>query len=231
MNSYKDKIKGLNKPRVLGEQVCQNLIDAILGGTLKQGDQLVEMELQKHFNISRSPLREAFRALESKGLVEIIPHRGAFVRSITVKDIKEHFAIAAVLEGVAAKTAYSKMTTKDLDRMKNALALMEKSGDKTKKNVYRENHLLFHDTFIIASGNDLLINMINNLRIHRMWYYVSYQYHHEYFEKGLKIHQKILELFECKNTDVNELERVVRFHIEEFVERFLGYIHSLKKEV
>ena len=67
MNKYSDKIKSMDfKPQVLGEQVSHILIDAILEGSLKQGDQLIEADLQKHFNVSRSPLREAFRDLEKK---------------------------------------------------------------------------------------------------------------------------------------------------------------------
>jgi DNA-binding transcriptional regulator YhcF (GntR family) len=63
------KIKNLNfQPHVLGEQVSRILTEAILEGDLKGGDQLVEAELQKQFGISRSPLREAFRDLEKKGL-------------------------------------------------------------------------------------------------------------------------------------------------------------------
>jgi len=55
------------KLQVLREQVSQILIDAILEGSLKQGNQFIEADLQKHFNVSRSPLREAFRELEKKG--------------------------------------------------------------------------------------------------------------------------------------------------------------------
>ncbi|MFH1090070.1 MAG: GntR family transcriptional regulator, partial [Pseudomonadota bacterium] len=71
------------KPSVIGEQISRVLTEAILEGILKGGDQLVELELQKHFGISRSPLREAFRDLEKKGLVVIVPRKGTFVKQIT----------------------------------------------------------------------------------------------------------------------------------------------------
>ena len=108
MSKYSGKSKAMDfKPQVLGEQVSQILIDAILQGSLKQGDQLIEADLQQHFNVSRSPLREAFRDLEKKGLVEIIPRRGAFVRTVTTKDIEENFPVRATLEGLAASPAGS----------------------------------------------------------------------------------------------------------------------------
>ena len=100
MNKYSGKINSMDfKPQVLGEQVSQILIDAILEGSLKQGDQLIEVDLQKHFNVSCSPLREAFRELEKKGLVEIIPRKGAFVRTVTTKDIKEKLTTPLILVG------------------------------------------------------------------------------------------------------------------------------------
>ena len=86
------KIKDLEfKPHVLGEQVSQILTEAILEGLLKGGDQLVEAELQKQFGVSRSPLREAFRDLEKKGLVVIVPRKGTYVKQISRKDIEENF--------------------------------------------------------------------------------------------------------------------------------------------
>ena len=96
------------KSSVLGEQVSQILMETILEGVLKGGDKLVEAELQKKFGISRSPLREAFRDLEKKGLVVIIPRKGSFVRRITQKDIEENFPVRSVLEGLAAKEAFQK---------------------------------------------------------------------------------------------------------------------------
>ena len=81
------KIKDFDfRPHVLGEQVSHILMEAILEGVLRGGDQLVEVELQKQFGVSRSPLREAFRDLEKKGLVVIIPRKGTYVKQVNRKD-------------------------------------------------------------------------------------------------------------------------------------------------
>ena len=67
MNRISKKIKGLDfKPILLGEEVSRLLRDAILEGVFKGGDPLVEDDLKKELNISRSPLREAFRDLEER---------------------------------------------------------------------------------------------------------------------------------------------------------------------
>ena len=86
------KIKDFDfRPHVLGEQVSHILMEAILEGVLRGGDQLVEVELQKQFGVSRSPLREAFRDLEKKGLVVIIPRKGTYVKQVNRKDIEDNF--------------------------------------------------------------------------------------------------------------------------------------------
>jgi DNA-binding GntR family transcriptional regulator len=87
----------------LTQQISQTLIQAILNRTLRGGDQLVEIELQKRLGVSRSPLREAFRDLEKKGLVVIKPRRGTFVKKIARQDIEEHYPVLAALEGLAAQ--------------------------------------------------------------------------------------------------------------------------------
>ena len=104
------------------------LADLILDGTLPPNRQLVETELQKQLGISRSPLREAFRELEKKGLVVIVPRKGTHVREMTRKDIAENFPVRAALEGLAAREAYQRMTPANLREMAEVLGRMKEAG-------------------------------------------------------------------------------------------------------
>jgi hypothetical protein len=65
--------------------------------------------------------------------------------------------------------------------------------------------------------------------MHRLWYFLSFQYHRQDFKKALAVHNKILKLFEGKNTDPSELENRVRFHIDEALGFFLDYIKNHKR--
>ena len=213
-------------PSVLGEQVSRILSDAILEGVLKGGDKLVEAELQKKFSISRSPLREAFRDLEKKGLVVIVPRKGTFVRSITRKDIEDNFPVRSTLEGCAAKEAHGKMTSKDKKKMVQALQGMEKAVRGRNIKRYWKHHLQFHETFIGACGNDVLIGILQTLRMHSLWYQFSYQYYQEDLQKSLAVHKKICDLFHDNQTDSSKLGQLVQHHIEVAFERFLEYLES-----
>ncbi len=219
------KIKNLNfQPHVLAEQVSRILTEAILEGILMGGDQLVEAELQKQFGISRSPLREAFRDLEKKGLVVILPRRGTFVKRITRKDIEENFPVRAVLEGLAAQEAYSKMTGKTLAQMSLVLGKMAKAVENDDTKSYWRNHLKFHDLFIKATGNEILINILKTLRMHSLWYRFSYQYYQQDLQRSLDVHQKIFGHFQNQDVDKAEIGNLVQKHIQVACRSFLAYL-------
>ena len=214
------------RSNILGEQVSRILYDAIIEGVLKGGDRLVEADLQRKFGVSRSPLREAFRDLEKKGLVVIVPRKGTFVKSITRKDIEDNFPVRSVLEGLAAKEAYGKIDPKELKKLVQTLQGMEKAVLRRDVKLYWKHHLQFHETFIGACGNEVLIAILRTLRMHSMWYQFCYQYYQEDLQKSLGVHQKICDQFHDNRTDPSSLGRLVQHHIEAALERFLAYLEA-----
>lgn len=225
MKVLQKKIKEMEfQAEVLYSQVSRILTEAILEGLLEGGQKLVETEIQKMLGISRSPLREAIRDLEKKGLVTIIPRRGAFVRRITVKDIEDIFPVRANLEALAAKFAYSNLSREDLAEMKATLEKMRAAARGKDTKSYWRQHSTFHEIFIAASNNDVLIDTLNRLRLHSLWYRFSYQYYEEDLQKQYKIHEQIYRMFTDRETDVQKLEKLVHDHIEVAFEKFVGYL-------
>lgn len=214
------------KNDVLAVQISEILTEAILDGVLKCGDRLGELELQKQFGISRSPLREAFRDLEKKGLVVIIPRRGAFVREISRRDIEENFPVRASLEGLAASLTFKQMKPETLRTLKGSLDKMQKAVRKQDLKSYFLHHRRFHESFIEGSENSLLIDLLTNLRMHSLWYRFSYKYYQEDLPKSLAVHQKIYRLFANPRTESKELEETVKAHIEAGMERFMAYLEA-----
>jgi DNA-binding GntR family transcriptional regulator len=214
------KIKEFNdQPISLTDQVSRILVGSILQGVLKPGDQLVETELQKQLGVSRSPLREAFRDLEKKGLVVIVPRKGTFVKIITRKGIYEHYPVQAALEGLAAREAFLKMTPEDFKKMEKEYDAMVSFIKALDANAFEEHHELFHGIFIDASENELLISTIRNLRLQGTLYRYFHRHSKDYARKSLLVHRKILDLFQNKKTDPDKLEQTVRHHIEIFAAR------------
>lgn len=217
--TYKEMIK----PVGLGLQVAEALTRAILEGDYKGGDQLLELELQDNFGVSRSPLREAFRELEKKGLVEIVPRRGTFVKRITRRDIEENFPIRAALEGLAAQLAMPNMTEESLTLMAEELYKMECAVETSDTQAFYTHHLAFHELFIELSENRLLINNLRTLRMQNIWHRFSYQYYQEDLEKSLRVHQKIFEGFTNFKKQPEKCRKLVEEHINIALDRFLTY--------
>lgn len=217
----------------LVDQVAKYLTDAILEGVFVGGDQLLEIDLQKQFHISRTPLREAFRVLEKRGLVEIIPRRGTFVRMLERKDIEELFPVRAVLEGLAAKQAFRRLNAEELKRMRECFEGMKEAEERNDTAGFDRHHLLFHEIFIRASGNELLAGILENLRMHSLWFQFSNKYHMKHMPLSISVHEEILSLFENSDTDPARLEHCVRKHIDaglndklEFLEEQQETLHT-----
>ncbi|MEJ2470623.1 MAG: GntR family transcriptional regulator [Desulfuromonadales bacterium] len=155
--------KQIERHQTLREKILETIRDAILKGTLKPGERVSEPELAERFGISRTPIREAFRQLESEGYLKVIPRKGAVVASLSERDVEEFYTIKIILEGFAARMAAEKLTDKDIERLEainNRLAEIAKQGDV--KNFFRV-HNEFHEMFIKAAGNERLSEMINQL--------------------------------------------------------------------
>ncbi|MDD3252255.1 MAG: GntR family transcriptional regulator [Lachnospiraceae bacterium] len=105
------------------------LRDAIIDGTLKQGERMVEDNLAIQYSVSRTPLREAIHKLELDGFLQRLPSRGLVVAELSIKEAEELYQVRGYLEGLAARTFTENMTS-------------------DKKNIietYRKNVILYHD--------------------------------------------------------------------------------------
>ena len=89
--------KPIERHQTLREKILESIREAILKGTLKPGERVSEPELAERFGISRTPIREAFRQLESEGYLEVIPRKGAVVASLSERDVMEFYAIKSIL--------------------------------------------------------------------------------------------------------------------------------------
>ena len=212
-------MKGLNlqkdfKAVNLVSQIAEFLEKAILDGSLEMGQQLVESEICQEFNASRPPIREAFRVLESKHLVTIVPRRGTFVKEITPEGFENFFPVRAVLDGLAGRLAYQNITKKDAEGMSLALDGMKKSVVKNDAKDFRDFHDEFHAIINNATKNEILINFLSLLRAQHSWFLLSsLSYFRENYKKSLEHHEKILNCFIMKNINEEEMEILLRDHV------------------
>jgi len=153
----------MEKHLTLREKILENIRDAIISGSLKAGSRVSEPELAERYGISRTPIREAFRQLESEGYLTVIPRRGAVVSEFSQKDVEEFYAIKSILEGYAARCACEKLTPKELDRLQ---AINDRLADLASHNdvkTFFKIHNDFHDLFIKAADNEKLRELITSV--------------------------------------------------------------------
>jgi DNA-binding GntR family transcriptional regulator len=177
-NSSKGEIAGerpaLPKPRIapksLPEQIADEMGRDIVDGHYKPGTRLIETALAEHFDVSRSSIRDAFRLLERRRVIEILPRRGAFVRRISMDTIADIFNVRIALLSMAARyLALSQNSYIDtLARRVDELKAMAGTESTTPKEYL---HVLNRATQTIAKGcgNELIAEVLDDLVRHTVW--------------------------------------------------------------
>jgi len=157
------KSKPIERHQTLREKILETIREAILSGALKPGEKVAEPELAERFGISRTPIREAFRQLESEGYLTVIPRKGAVVAELSEREVEEFYAIKSVLEGYAARMAAEKLSDKELERLESINERLEQLAAQGDVKNFFKVHNEFHDLFIKAAGNEKLHELIGQL--------------------------------------------------------------------
>ncbi|MCG8420889.1 MAG: GntR family transcriptional regulator [Proteobacteria bacterium] len=105
----------------LFEQVCERLRTAIVSGRFAPNTRLVERELAGWLQVSRTPIREALRKLQSEGLLVGFPHQGYFVRQPSFDEAKQAYEMRRVVESASCEAAAERASESDLGRIRQAL--------------------------------------------------------------------------------------------------------------
>jgi DNA-binding GntR family transcriptional regulator len=149
--------------RTLAETAAAELHHMILSGELPGGTPLRLEELATRLRMSQMPVREGLRRLETLGLVDIIPHRGAWVRETSLDDVRDTYETRLAVETMAVRAAAERFTGRDVELAREALdelAELEPGGDQI---AARRAHTDFHFTVYRAGGSRWLARAIEPL--------------------------------------------------------------------
>lgn len=147
------------------DQIREALEELIVEGQFADGDRLDEVSLAERFQVSRTPLREAFQALAASGLVELRLRRGAFVRFPALDEVVEMFEVMAEIEALCGRQAARRMTPEDQASIESALIACEKACETGDTEGYYRANKDFHVAIYAASGNRFLAGEAE--RLHR----------------------------------------------------------------
>ncbi|NEU31385.1 GntR family transcriptional regulator [bacterium LRH843] len=141
-------------------RVSHILREAILRGDFEQGERLVQSELAAALGVSRMPIREALRKLESEGLVTLEPHRGAIVRSIKIKDVVEIYGLRSQMEKMAVELSIDLFTDEDIQKLEASIFKMEHARDVDE---FIQENIEFHRLLISRCPWERLLSFIQTL--------------------------------------------------------------------
>lgn len=161
----------------LRTEIVDQLHAAILGGVVGPGERLNERILSERFGVSRPPLREAIRQLESEGLVVSIARRGSYVRTFSASDIKELYALRYALEAAAAEFIAESHTTEQLLELDHRLEELGRIVPEGVANTI-EADFRFHREIVHAAHLSRLTNaweqLVRELRLALIFVDASY---------------------------------------------------------
>ncbi len=145
------------------DAVVEQIRSGLTIGRYVPGQRLIEADLAQEMGVSRGPLREALRLLSLEGIIELIPNRGAVVRRLTRKEMKELFVVRAINEGLAARLAAQNIGISD--HRASLLAVIAPLKGKERVNVdLFEHNQVFHQTIARIAGNSQLEQLILRMR-------------------------------------------------------------------
>jgi len=144
-----------------GQTAYRRLLEEIRLGLLPPGTRLRETDLADRLGISRTPVREAIRLLETDGLVVHLPRQGATVRSLDYAEVIELYEMRAVLEGTAARLAARGASEAELSEL---AALNDELAGAADPQIAQAVNRQFHLSLLDAAKNRFLVKSINALQ-------------------------------------------------------------------
>jgi DNA-binding GntR family transcriptional regulator len=146
----------------LGEVVFRSLRGDLRAGLYRPGDRLREEEVARRLGVSRTPVREALGRLVAKGLLEAAGGRGLTVRSLTIPEVLELYAMREILEGSAARLAAQHASPAEIQALADLEGLFEAQA--------RDAHALarinrsFHEAIFRMARNRYLNGSLEELQ-------------------------------------------------------------------
>lgn len=193
------------------EQITEQLCLEIVNGQRKPGERIGEEDVAAYFSVSRAPVREAIRNLERRGLAEVFPRRGAFVKAFDVKDIADVLEVRGVMFGLAARLCAqhrSATRSSEVGTVLDELTAMADRPDVDSRRfgIYSSR---FYAGLVQLSGNSHLARALKDNRDSMIWDYIWRNFELE-FQTATRRHAflkdalQVLDLIAAGDADATE---------------------------
>lgn len=197
----------------LASDVADILRDAITNGELSPGTRLIEQDVSQRLGISRGPLREALRLLETEGLVKSYPGRGSFVAELSEKDIVQIYSLRTILEVEAARLAARKRSHEDLMELEKLLEGMLQAAKENNHALVLDLDIHFHQRIWKMADHSRLEAFLKEIVAQAKMYISVQTSMYDDLPTGIADHKTILT--HLKTGDEDAAAETIRLHLRE----------------
>jgi DNA-binding GntR family transcriptional regulator len=194
-------------------EILARLRDHIVAGSLTEGARIPERQLCEMFGISRTPLREALKVLAAEGLVDLLPNRGARVRTLSQQDIHELFDLLAGLEALAGRLACEAITDEEIAEIETLHHQMYAFYLHRDLHGYFQTNQMIHGKIVEASRNTVLsltyVRYTGHMR--RMRYSANLARNLDRWDEAMREHEAILDAL--RRRAGSELSDILFLHL------------------
>ncbi len=214
-------------PQTRTQYVADILRERILHGKITGGEALTQQSIAEEFNVSRIPVREALLLLQAEGLIEIFPHRGAYVVELSAEKISELFELRNLLEVSLLRDAIPHLTAQQLDQAEtilNEYNIALNSGKSIDQwSNYNEQ---FHMTLYKAARKPETLSLVEILNVRCARYIRIQLLYTQKIHKAQKEHAKLLQL--CREKRIEEACQILSLHITESYQSIIELLATSK---
>lgn len=180
--------------------IYQVVCDWIITGVLKPGEKIIDSELAKRFNVSRTPVREAIQILEGQKLVYVVPGRATVVADIDPADIEKCYRTLAELQALAAELACGSLAEQELEQLAQIhSAFVDACGRNDGADAITQDSL-FHDAIVRGARNEYVEEFSRTMILHIQ----RIKYHYFHCDRLRKIsvsqHGEILRTLQARDS-------------------------------
>ena len=150
---------------IIREEVYNTILTWITEGYLHPGEKLLDKDVANNLGVSRTPVREAFRRLEDKGLLETFAGRWTRVSPLSMNEADKIYPIIHKLEELVISLCINNLTDADFDQMDKANKKLASAIKLSQPVDASQADYRFHEILIEKSNNQYLINILNDLKV------------------------------------------------------------------
>ena len=205
--------------------VYQDLRHKIVTGRLQASADLTEMELSKTYDASRNTIKKALLMLANEQLIVLEPNRGARVKTYSVEEVIDYLAVRVKLEGMVIELLAGHLNEQIITALEDTLVAMERYLSENNITTYSEQNQLFHKILYDACPNRMLIEVMDNIKLHISKYSLKTDLVPGRAEKSLAEHRAIIEALKAE--DYATAKEAMVYHVSNVRTKFEQNYHLL----